>query len=195
MKKIIIILTCVLLLHTNIYAQKKVKVPQKFLQSMQGDWKGKLTYTDYQDDLTQVTMDVWVQNTIVNKKLIKQFFYKEPDGNTKQKSKSQDTIYISKNGENWIESGYKMPFKIKEYTTKKSEQSSETIENGVKIKSSASASSEQSIVMETTEDDNNKKSTIRITITTTQNTMNIKKEVKYNGTDNFFVRSSFYYIK
>ncbi|TAG94551.1 MAG: hypothetical protein EAZ20_00770 [Bacteroidetes bacterium] len=196
MKKITLILIAVLFLNINAaFAQKKAKITEQFLKSMEGNWEGKLTYTDYQDDSTQVTMNVWLQSNIENKKLIKQFFYKEPDGNTKQKSKSQDTTFITNKGKNLVESGYKLPFKIKEYTTKEIKESSSTTVDGVKTKNISSASSEQSVIMETIADDNDKKSTIRLTITLKPNSMVIKKEVKYDGTNKFFTRHTFTYTK
>ncbi len=195
MNKITSTLACALFLSFVGYAQQKAKIPDNFLKAMQGDWKGKLTYTDYQDDSTQVTMDVWLKSDVVNKKLIKQFYYKEPDGNTKQKSKSQDTTYTTNGGENLIESGYKLPFRVVQFSTSKSTNSSSTTVDGVKVKKSAAATHEQMVVMETADDDNEKKSTIRTTITVDANNMTIKKEVKYEGTSKFFVRHTFYYSK
>ncbi len=179
----------------SVSAQQTAKIPDGFLESMQGDWKGKLTYTDYQNDATQVTMDVWLKSTIENKKLIKQFYYREPDGTTKQKSKSQDTTIIAKEGYALVESGYTLPFAIQEASTKETKQSSKTTTDGVNTAQSASASREQQVVMETAANDNNKPSTIRLTITTSPNSMVIKKEVKYNGTNSFFVRHTFAYTK
>jgi len=196
MKIIIIIasLYCILPL-AALRAQEHAKISNAFLETMQGDWKGKLTYTDYQDDSTQVIMDVWLKSNLENEKLIKQFYYKEPDGNTKQKSKYQDTTYIINGGRDLVETGYKLPFKIIEYTTKASEENSSTTVDGVKVKSGSTAMSEHIAVMETIDDDNEKKSTIRTTITTTANSMMIKKEVKYDGTSSFFVRHTFSYIR
>ncbi len=182
--KLFILFVIFLALNTTIHAQKKAKITDLFLQSMQGDWKGKLTYTDYQDDSTQVTMDVWLKSSIIDNKLIKQFFYKEPDGDTKQKSKSQDTTYIIDKGYKLVESGYQSPFAIQTFTT----------QNGMRAKSEAPAR-EQAVIMETIDDDNEKKSTIRVTITTSLNSMTIKKEVKYDNTNSFFVRHTFRYTK
>lgn len=175
MKKTTLILWLAICLTQITFAQQKAKITNSFLLAMQGDWKGKLTYTDYQDDKSQTTMDVWQKSDLINNKLVKQFFYKEPDGNTKQKSATQDTTYIIENGKKVVESGYKLPFTIKKFTTK--------------------ANVEKTVVMETLDEDNNKKSTIRITITLLGNSMTIKKEVKYEGTKNFFVRHTFYYSK
>ena len=183
------------MLHTFSVAQQKAKITNSFLQAMQGDWNGKLTYTDYQDDLTQVTMDVWLKSELINNKLVSQFFYKEPDGKTKQKSKLQANTYIIENGKKLVETGYKLPFTIKEFTTKESEESSKTTNNSIANKSSYNAMNEQIVVMETEDNDNEKPSIIRITITIIKNSMTIKKEVKYIGTDNFFLRHTFYYNK
>lgn len=141
---------------------------------MQGDWKGKLTYTDYQDDSTQVTMDVWLKSSITDNKLLKEFFYREPDGKTKQKAQSMDTTYIIDNGRRLVESGYKSPFDIKNLIKERKKQI---------------------VVMETNDVDNEKPSLIRTTITVTASSMTIKKEVKYNGTNNFFTRHTFFYTK
>ncbi|TAE22383.1 MAG: hypothetical protein EAZ92_15795 [Candidatus Kapaibacterium sp.] len=180
---------------SSLYAQQTAKIPDGFLESMQGDWKGKLTYTDYQNDATQVTMDVWLKSSIENKKLIKQFYYQEPNSTTKQKSKSQDTTLIAKEGYALVESGYTLPFAIQESSSTETKHSSKTITDGVNTSQSASASREQQIVMETADNDNNKPSTIRVTISTSPNSMIIKKEVKYNGTNSFFVRHTFAYTK
>ncbi len=196
MKRIIIIVSLYCILPAaNLFAQENAKISNDFLETMQGDWKGKLTYTDYQDDSTQVMMDVWLKSNLENEKLIKQFYYKEPDGDTKQKSKYQDTTYIINGGRSLVETGYTLPFKIIEYTTRASEESSQTTIDGVKVKSSSSALNEHVVVMETMDDDNEKKSTIRTTITTTANSLTIKKEVRYDGTSSFFIRHTFSYIK
>ncbi|MFY8001632.1 MAG: hypothetical protein ACOVSW_23775 [Candidatus Kapaibacteriota bacterium] len=192
---LIIVLTALALSSATAFAQKTAKIPEGFLETMQGEWKGKLTYTDYQNDATQVTMDVWLKSSIEKNKLIKQFYYREPDGTTKQQAKSQDTTYIAKNGFALVESGYTLPFSILESTTRQTKQSSSTTKDGVNTERSASASSEQRIVMETSDNDNNKPSTIRVTIDTTPHSMVIKKEVKYNGTNSFFVRHTFNYTK
>ncbi|MEI7508205.1 MAG: hypothetical protein WCJ62_01935 [Flavobacterium sp.] len=195
MKKIIHILFVAIYLTQSSFAQNKTKIPTGFLQAMQGDWKGKLTYTDYQDDKSQTTMDVWLKSELINNKLVKQFFYKEPDGNTKQKAKSQDTTFIINNGSKLIETGYKHPFIIKDFTAKESEESSKKTTGGITTKSSLNAMQEQIVIMETEDYDNEKLSTIRISIAITKNSLTIKKEVKYNGTENFFTRHTFYYTK
>jgi hypothetical protein len=193
--KFLTVLVALSLVSTSLYAQKKAKIPEGFLETMQGDWKGKLTYTDYQNDSTQVTMDVWLKSNIEQNKLVKQFYFKEPNSTTKQKSKSQDTTFIANEGFALVETGYKLPFAIQESTTKDTKQSSSTTKDGMNVQRSASAHSEQRIVMETADNDNNKPSTIRITIDTSPNSMTIKKEVKYNGTNSFFVRHTFAYTK
>jgi hypothetical protein len=174
MKKNLIITTSFLLLSSIGFSQKKATVSNDFISAMQGDWKGKLTYTDYQNDSTQVTMDVWLKSSFEDAKLVKEFYYREPDGKTKQKAKSTDTTYIADNGEKLFETGYKNPFKIRTY-----ENINET----------------KKLIMETKDEDNNKASTIKTTITLTPSSMTIKKEVKYNGTSNFFVRHTFSYTK
>lgn len=180
---------------TSALAQKAIRVPVSFLKTMQGDWKGKLIYTDYQDDKTQVTMDVWLKSNMTDNRLIKQFYYIEPDGNTKQKAKSQDTTFLSDKGRRLVESGYKHPFDIKHYQISKTAKSSSTTIDGKMTKKGTSASEEQEIVIETTDEDNDKMSLIRVTITTSPTRMTIKKEVKYNGTDSFLLRHTFSYSK
>lgn len=174
MKKNLFLVGIFMLFCTVGFSQKKATAFQDFLKSLQGDWKGKLTYTDYRNDSTQVTMDVWLKSNMYNNYLVKEFYYREPDGKTKQKAKSIDTTSIDDKKSKWFETGYKLPFKIKKY------------ENKDDI---------QKMLIETIDTDNNKLSTIRITITSSLNAMTIKKEVKYNGTNHFFTRHTFYYTK
>ncbi len=192
MKKYIFLVIVSVINVVNSFAQVEPKLPSNFLQAMQGDWTGKLTYTDYQDDATQVVMDVWLKSNITDKYLIKQFFYVEPDGKTKQRAKSQDTAYIVDNGAGFMQSGYKRPFKLISYTTK---QSSVAGSAGLQEGNLAKVNTLQIAVFETKDEDNEKPSTIRTTISVTSNAMSIVKEVKYDETNQFFIRNSFFYAK
>lgn len=177
MKKttVIALLVTAIVTTTTIVAQKSNPILTKsFLESMNGNWVGKLTYTDYQDDKTQVTMDVWLQNSMEGEYLIKRFFFIEPDGKTKQEAKSKDTTYLLKGGKQLFESGYKHPWKIQSYVN---------------------TNDKQVLVIVTNDDDNDKPSLIKTTITITPTTFIVKKEIKYNGSKLFLTRHTFYYSK
>lgn len=128
---------------------------------MQGNWTGILEYTDYQDDKTMVQLKTTVTYMILDKKMLSQTTYTEPNG-VPVYNKGQ--ISVTKKGDKINFGGELLAISEKK--------------NG-------------HIVLLGTGDDNEKKSLIRETIDYTKDELTITKEVKYDGKDQFLMRHKY----
>ena len=137
------------------------------LNLMQGIWDGYLYYTDYQDDQSQVSLKTKLTVEVSNGSARLNFDYTEPNGK----------IVSSKSKMKYIDTEYFS------YGGKN------------KIVEQMKNDSSWKLVTETTGKDNNRSSLIRYEINVSSDTLNLRKLVKYDGTDVFFQRNSHTFTK
>ncbi|MEM1055807.1 MAG: S41 family peptidase [Bacteroidota bacterium] len=138
------------------------------LQNLAGDWAGTLTYTDYQDDTSRVTLTTSAEAEAVRGGIQITVSFVEPDGSSG--GMGATTILdggasITYNGESW------------------QEISRTVTDEGFRL------------VIQREGDDNDRPATIRHTITLDGDVMTDRKQVRYNGTDAFFERNEFRFTR
>lgn len=140
-------------------------------KEMIADWTGNLSYLNYQDDKSIFTIPCILKTTFKNGKLKTKITYDELDKKGK-KMTSKSSFHISKDGQHLMVGKDKW-----------------------KIISSKKSDTQIQIITQTTGDDNNRPSEFRMTLTITKGeSIQWKKEVKYQGTENFFNRNNFSFV-
>ncbi|MCE7993413.1 MAG: hypothetical protein HEP71_15610 [Roseivirga sp.] len=131
------------------------------LKVFKGDWEGNLTYLNYGDDKTLVTLPVKLVATYSEKGLSFEYFYTEPGGAIeKRKGKFElrgEKVYY--NGRWDLVS------------TEIDDMENWTME------------------LKSTGKDNNRKADFQKTIVVSTSKITVTKKVKYEGTDEFFMRN------
>ncbi len=162
MKNVLILLALMLYYTTFSVGQNNSLMPIiEDFTFMQGNWTGVLEYTDYQDDKTKVVLKTTTNYRILDKKLLIQTTYIEPNG-VPVYSKGQ--ISISRKGD-------KISFNDDLFTL-----SEKTVGR---------------LVLTREGKDNEKKSLIRETIDYTKDDLTITKEIKYEGSNEFLLRHKY----
>ncbi|MDZ7880595.1 MAG: hypothetical protein U5L45_23165 [Saprospiraceae bacterium] len=128
---------------------------------MNGNWKGSLTYTDYQNDTAQTRLQTYVSFALQNGVLAEHYTYIEPDGSPVF---SQSTISLTNK---------KDKFRMGEGAFK------------------AVESSPNYLLLTCEGEDNNRKATIQKKIQWDKNHLTITKLVRYEGTNTFFIRHTY----
>ena len=144
------------------------ELTEKDLYQLVAKWEGTLTYLNYGDDKTQVELKTEMDALWSGGDVQFKFRYTEPNGEIVE---GKDKVSLrKKNGKSIIN---------KDWTVSEFQK----VDNGWRL------------LMETTGKDNGKKSSIRKEITLAGSTLQIKKLVKYNGTDNYFQRHIYQFTK
>lgn len=131
------------------------------LEIFKGDWEGNLTYLNYGDDKTLVTLPVKLVATFGEKGLKFEYFYTEPGGAIEKR-----TGKFELRGEKVYYNG-----RWELVSTDVQDKEHWTME----LKSSGK--------------DNNRKADFQKTIVVTASKITVTKKVKYEGTDAFFMRN------
>lgn len=135
------------------------------LQKLAGDWDGELEYLDYSDGKSLVKLATNIQAHYEKDRLVKNTNYVEPNGVI---VKETGFFMASKDDKVW------------------------TDDDGTwKIVTSKSSQNDAVIVIEQKNTDNDKPAFIRKTLTLGANDFKLVKEVKYEGTKDYFVRHQY----
>ena len=162
MKNAIILLALMLLYATLSVGQNSGLTPSiQDFAFVQGNWTGVLEYTDYQDDKTKVQLKTTKTYMILDKKLLTQTTFIEPNG-VPVYNKGQ--ISVSKKGDKINFDGELLTIAEKK---------------------------EGQLILMGAGDDNDKKSQIRETFDYTKDQITITKDVKYDGSDVFLMRHQY----
>lgn len=134
-----------------------------YLKVYDGEWKGNLTYLNYGDDKTLVTLPVRVEASFSEKGVEFKSFYTEPGGRIEKRSHrfriGKKNIYY--NG-NW---------KMDSFEAKSLEQ--------------------WTLFLKSEGKDNNRTASFKKIVEVSPNKITIKKMVKYEGTEEYFMRNSY----
>ncbi len=136
------------------------------LKQIERNWEGKLTYTDYQDDVSKSTLNCKMEARWKNKKGLLTFIFVEPNGSI---VRDRTKIKLKKGGTQLV---YDIKFEVLDFSPDKTNQ-------GWKLTIGAQGK------------DNNRNAEIKNVITFSQAQLTIIKLVKYAGTDRFFERNRY----
>ena len=158
-----LILTSLLFISaTAAFAQKK-DATMRDLAGLPGNWIGQLTYTDYKDDKTQVTLPTKLEIMMVNDSLRFQYSYTESNGKV-VKDNGDMSIYND---------GKQLFYDDHEFDVMAVRRKGDRL----------------TIIGERDGTDNDKEAIIRETFIIGPGVFNIVKEVKYETAEKFFVRN------
>lgn len=152
-------------------ADAQVKVNNQELKRLAGDWTGELEYLDYQNDQSKVRLKMRATNTVADGKVSQAIIYVEPNG---KEVKSDGWFSLSPDGANIVEE--KMRWTITKNLFDKQAKT-------------------RTIVYETKGRDNDRNADLRETLIVGKNEFSITKEVRYENTDEYFVRNTHRYIR
>src|SRR6187399_952497 len=79
-KKILMLPLLLIFFVFHLQAQNTAKIEGKQLKDLAGNWNGELTYLDYRDDKSKVTLKVRTTNVWANSKLTRNVVFTEPNG-------------------------------------------------------------------------------------------------------------------
>lgn len=139
-------------------------VDGKYLNAIAGDWTGTLTYTDYGDDETKVTLNTRMEADWSGSKGKLKFFYVEPNGEKvsgKQKVKLGEDGMMTM-GEDWH---------IIDFI--------------------ATSLDSWTLLLEHAGQDNNRRASFRQEVELQEDHLTITKHVKYEGTNSYFQRNKY----
>jgi len=156
MKKYFVLVLAV----SSLFAQGQ-EVNLSDFEGLIGNWQGSLTYLDYGDDKTRVSLETRLEAAIKGNELKMDFYYTEPNGEVVI---GKEKIAISERKGKWF------------------------VNKGWEVLSFEKTNNTWTLLVETKAKDNNKKSIIRKNFTFETSSVKIEKLVKYNGTDQFFQR-------
>ena len=136
------------------------------LKKIEGKWEGQLTYTDYQDDSSQSTLNCKMEAKWKNKKGVLTFIFVEPDGRI---IKDKTKIKLKKKGTQLVFDGQ---YQVLDFSPDKMSES-------------------WKLTIGTTGKDNNRNAEIKRVINCSKTQFTITKLVKYAGTAHFFERNQY----
>jgi len=157
------------LLLSSVSAQVKVK--NKELKNLAGNWDGELEYLDYQNDKSKTRLKLRSLNTVAGGKVSQEIVYIEPNG---KEIKSGVSFALSSDGLLIVEE--KMKWTITKNLCDKQGKT-------------------RTIVYETKWKDNNRNADLRETMIIGENEFSVTKEVRYENTTDFFVRNTHRYTR
>ena len=157
------------LLLSSVSAQVKVK--NKELKNLTGNWDGELEYLDYQNDKSKTRLKLRSLNTVAGGKVSQEILYIEPNG---KKIKIGGSFALSSDGLLIVEE--KMKWTITKNLFDKRAKT-------------------RTIVYETKWKDNNRNADLRETMIIGENEFSVTKEVRYENTTDFFVRNTHRYTR
>lgn len=147
----------------------QVRVKNKELKNLAGDFVGELEYLDYKNDVSKTVLKLRSVNTVAGGKVSQAIIYIEPNG---KEVKSAGAFAISEDGTKLTED--KMSWTI--------------VGNRFDKKSKT-----RTIIYETKSTDNDRAADLRETMVIGENEFVVTKEVRYENTDKFFVRNTHRY--
>ncbi len=164
------IIICLLLITSSIFGFVNLKTPKikssDFKLLTAGQWKGKLTYQDYRSNKkVSILSNLTVTESNENK-LSWIFEYEYPD---EPKANKKSIVKISKDGKTFDE---------------------ETVVERINLPNKTLR-----IVTTNNGTDNDKPAVFRHTYLLSKQSFSIKKEVKYEGTNEFFERNEYSWIR
>lgn len=148
---------------------QKVKVKNKNLTNLAGNWEGELEYLDYQNDKSKTRLKLRSLNTVKDGKVTQEIVYVEPNG---KEVKGGGSFVLSADGRQIIEEKVKWTI-TKNLFDKKAKT--------------------RMIVYETKWTDNDRNADLRETMIIEENKFSVTKEVRYENTSDFFVRNVYNY--
>lgn len=166
----IILCSLFLFLSVCVLAQNKRGLTNQDLKLLVGQWTGTMSYTSYTDDSTLGNIAVSLKVEDKTDSLLLSYLFKENDGK-QRKLVNRMLVY---------EDGNMISFEGEENFV------TAVRRKGVRL----------TIVMDNIETfDNLREAEIRRTITINPKSINILKEIKYAGTENYFARNNISLIK
>jgi hypothetical protein len=157
------------LLLSSVPAQVKVK--NKELKNLAGNWEGELEYLDYQNDKSKTRLKLRSLNTVKDGKVSQEIIYVEPNG---KEVKSGGSFALSADGLQIVEE--KMKWTITKNFFDKQRKT-------------------RTIVYETKWKDNDRNADLRETLIVEKNKFSVMKEVRYENKADFFVRNTHSYTR
>ncbi len=147
----------------------QVKVKNKELKNLAGNWDGELEYLDYQNDKSKTRLKLRSINTFKDGKVSQEIVYIEPNG---KEVESAGAFALSPDGLQIVEK--KMKWTItKNFFDKRAKT--------------------RTIVYETKWTDNDRNADLRETMIIGESEFSVTKEVRYENTADFFVRNTHRY--
>jgi hypothetical protein len=134
---------------------------------MEGDWTGTLTYTDYQDDIKQSTLNCQMKSRWKDNKGTLSLGFKEPNGEVVY-GKTKIKVYRNET---------KVKFDGKKYFVESFSTDNDT--------------GEWSLTLRTQGKNNRKPASIRQSIICDGNNLSLQKEVKYQDGGEYFTRNKY----
>ena len=155
----------IILLHfcTSIFRQCIVE----HLNHIEGHWAGTLTYTDYQDDIKQSTLNCQMKSKWKGNRGTLSLGFKEPNGNVVY-GKTKIKVYSNNT---------KVKFDGSDYNVESFSTDDDT--------------GEWRLVIKTQGKDNRKPASIRQSIIYDGINLSLKKEVKYQDGREYFIRNQY----
>lgn len=138
-------------------------IDNKHLKVYDGQWEGSLTYLNYGDDMTLVTLPLKVEASYSEKGVEFEYFFTEPSGRIEKRT---DRFRIKK--KNIYYNGY---WDVVSFEAKSLEEWTLTLKSEGK--------------------DNNQKASFKKIVEVSPSKITIKKMVQYAGTDEYFVRNNY----
>lgn len=157
------------LLLSSVTAQVKVK--NKELKNLAGNWDGELEYLDYQNDKSKTRLKLRSLNSVKNGKVSQEIVYIEPNG---KEVKNGSSFALSPDGRQIVEE--KMNWTITKNSFDKRTKT-------------------RTIVYETKWKDNDRNADLRETMIIAEDEFSVTKEVRYENTTEFFVRNTHRYTR
>jgi hypothetical protein len=145
--------------------------PKPVLGLLAGNWAGTLTYLNYRDNKSRVTLETKAVSTIEADTIKMQFEYTEPSGKL---IPSSDWLWLSPDGNSLCWDGESDAYKVSKLVR---------------------SDSSMTLIVQKVGVDNNKKATIRKTILVRGKTLTIAKQVRYQKTRKFVTRNTYSFIR
>ena len=166
-KTILFLLLCVTVYAFEANGQTVVKIEESHLKELTGNWSGELTYLDYKDDKSKISLKVRTTNSWSKPALTRRTIFTEPNG---KEIKSDSVLKIGDDRRSLDEDKDNWRVVKNDYDRDKKQRI---------------------IILETDGEDNNKKANLRKTIAIGKNQYSITKEVRYEGTSDYIFRNEF----
>jgi len=154
-----------IIVSTFCFQLNSQSVSTEELKKIAGNWNGQLTYTDYQDDVSQSTLDCGLKAKCRNNECTLWFLFTEPDGRiVKDKTK----LKLKESGMTFVLG--KESYKVVEFKKDETQWNLIAVAKGK---------------------DNYIDSEIKQEISFSEKKFTIKKMVKYEGSESYFERNRY----
>ena len=143
------------------------KLSNDHLAVFEGNWTGTLTYLNYGDDETLVTLPVDLEASYSDQGLSFDYLFTEPGGGIEKRNGSLKL----KKGKVYYSGIWEL------------------------VDTKITSLNEWTVELKRSGKDNNRKAQFRQTIEVTAEKITVTKNVRYEGTDNFFMRNQYIFEK